>query len=300
MEATVAKPVRSKAVLLVLGVLACSELATAQVMQQDRRCAPAGSLVPLAGLTEASGLASSGRVPGRLWTHNDSGQPILFALDSGGAVTGQVQVTGATVEDWEGITVGSCGSESCVYVGDIGDNDASRKRITIYRVPEPERAGGAAAVSGVFHATYPDGAHDAETLFFAGGRLHIVTKGDTGPIALYRFPAQLQAGATMRLERVGGPSTRSDAGSRVTDGSASADGRWIVLRSKSALTFYRVADVLAGTWREAATVDLTSLNEPQGEGVALGADDTVFLAGEGGKKGQPGTFARLPCSLPRG
>ena len=33
------------------------------------------------------------------------------------------------------------------------------------------------------------------------------------------------------------------------------------------------------------------LNEPQGEGVALGADNTVFLAGEGGKKGQPGTFA---------
>ena len=294
-----AKPVRSRARLLALGLIAWFALVSAAHAQQSRQCTPAGSLVPLAGLAEASGLASSRRVPGRLWTHNDSGQPILFALDNRGAVTGQVQVSGATVEDWEGIAVGPCGSGSCVYIGDIGDNKAGRKRITIYRVPEPERPGGTAAVSDVFHATYPDGAHDAEALFFADGRLYIVTKGETGPVALYRFPAQLQAGATMKLERVGGPSASPDANSRITDGSASPDGQWVALRSKSALTFYRASDVLAGQWRAAGVVDLTSLNEPQGEGVALGADNTVFLAGEGGKKGQPGTFVRLSCPAPR-
>ena len=165
-------------------------------------------------------------------------------------------------------------------------------------MPEPERPGGTAAVSGVFRATYPDGAHDAEALFFAGDRLHIVTKGDTGPVALYRFPAQLQAGSTMKLERVGAPSGRPDPESRITDGSTSPDGQWVV-RSRSALTFYRTSDVLVGQWRVASTVSLALLNEPQGEGVALGADDTVFLAGEGGGKGRPGTFARLSCSSPR-
>ena len=254
--------------------------------------------MPLAGLAEASGLASSRRAPGRLWTHNDSGQPVLFALDSKGAITGQLQVTGAQVDDWESIEVGPCGAGSCLYIGDIGDNEAARKRITIYRVPEPERPGGTAAVSDVFHAAYPDGAHDAEALFFAGNRLHIVTKGDTGPVALYRFPQQLEAGATMKLERVGPPAPKPDAASRITDGSVSPDGQWVVLRSRSALTFYRASDVLAGQWKVAGTVDLTSLNEPQGEGVALGADNTVFLAGEGGGKGQPGTFMRLSCSAP--
>jgi hypothetical protein len=295
----VAKPVRSSARLLVLSVIAWPVLVSVAHAQQARQCTPAGSLVPLAGLAEASGLASSRRVPGRLWTHNDSGQPILFALDSRGAVTGQLQVSGATVQDWEGIAVGPCGSGSCVYIGDIGDNEAGRTRITIYRVPEPEKPGGTAAVSDVFHATYPDGAHDAEALLFAGDRLYIVTKGETGPVALYRFPTQLQAGATMKLERVGGPSAKPDADSRITDGSASPDGQWVVLRSRSALTFYRASDVLAGRWRAAGNVDLTSLNEPQGEGVALGADNTVFLAGEGGKKGQPGTFARLTCTPSR-
>ena len=65
--------------------------------------------------------------------------------------------------------------------------------------PEPEAATGPVEVTGIFHATYPDHAHDAEALLVAeDGWLHIVTKGDTGPIALYRFPRELQPGRTMR------------------------------------------------------------------------------------------------------
>ena len=32
-----------------------------------------------------------------------------------------------------------CGNGSCLYIADIGDNDAKRKEVTIYRVPEPRR-----------------------------------------------------------------------------------------------------------------------------------------------------------------
>ena len=45
-----------------------------------------------------------------------------------------------------------------------------------------------------------------------------------------------------------------------------------------------------------ADMQTTPLKEPQGEGVALGADHAVFIAGEGGGKGQPGTFARFTCA----
>jgi hypothetical protein len=209
-------------------------------------------------------------------------------------------VTGATVEDWEAIAVGSCGTASCVYIADIGDNDASRRQITIYRLPEPEHASGTAAVADVFRGTYPDGAHDAETLLVADGRLYIVTKGETGPVAIYRFPVQLAAGSTMRLERVGGTSSSTNRDSRITDGSVSPDGQWVVLRSRSALTFHRAAEILAGKWHAVSTVDITSLKEPQGEGVALGADGAVYLASEGGGKGQAGTLARFSCPPPRG
>jgi hypothetical protein len=261
---------------------------------------PSGSLVPLPGLPEASGLAASMQVPGRLWAHNDSGSAVLFALDSRGNESGRVEVSGATVEDWEAVAIGPCGTRSCIYIADIGDNEAKRRRITIYQVPEPGNATGTAIVSGVFHATYPDGAHDAEALVIADGRLHVITKGETGPVAVYRFPAQLQPTATVPLERVGMLSSKTAAASRITDASVSPDGQWVVLRSRSALGFYRASDVLAGRSAPVFSVDVTRLREPQGEGVAFGAGNTIFLAGEGGQKGQAGTFARFSCVPPRG
>jgi hypothetical protein len=232
--------------------------------------------------------------------HNDSGEPTVFALDARGAVVGRVRLTGATVEDWEAIAVGPCAAGSCLYVGDIGDNEAERKRITIYRLPEPEAAKGSAAVTDTIHATYPDGPQDAEALLITGdGRLHLVTKGETGPIAIYRFPAELRSGATVQLERVGTPVAAPGEEARVTDGAVSPDGQWTALRTGSGLTFYRTSELLAGRWSQTSRIDLSSLAEPQGEGIALGADSVVFVAGEGGGKGQPGTFARFSCA-PRG
>lgn len=261
-------------------------------------CRPAGPLVRLPGLSEASGLAVSRLTPGRLWTHND-GEPTLFALDTRGAVTARLQLSGATLDDWEAIAVGPCPTGSCLYLADIGDNNAQRKRISIYRVPEPSASVESANLSDVIHATYPDGAHDAETLLVTpNAELFIVTKGDTGPVGLYRFPRDLRTGATVQLERVGKPlgSGKPDAVARITDGSLSADGQWMVLRTRTSLVFYRIADVFAGSWREARRVDLTPLGEPQGEGVALGSNNTVYLAGEGGGQAQGGTFVAFPCT----
>ncbi len=261
-------------------------------------CRPDGALMRVAELPEASGLAASRHVPGRLWSHNDSGEPVLYALDARGAVTGRVTVSGAKVDDWEAVAVGACPSGSCVYVADIGDNNASRRQITIYRVPESDGSNGATSASEVFHATYPDGPHDAEALLVSpDGRLFVVTKGETGPVALYAFPRELRPGARVPLERVGQPrdaATRGDA-DRITDGSVSLDGQWVVLRTRTSLTFHRAAELFAGNWREARRVDLKELAEPQGEGVAFGAGNALYLAGEGGGNSQPGTFARLTC-----
>jgi hypothetical protein len=262
-------------------------------------CRPAGGLTPMAGLAEASGVAVSQRTPGRLWTHNDSGEPVIFALSTSGTVMGRVQVTGARVQDWEAIAVGPCPGGSCIYIADIGDNDANRKQLTIYRFPEPAAADGTAAVKDEFRVTYPDGAHDAEALLIApDGRLFIVTKGETGAVALYRVPGALRAGTVHQLERVGEPRAAGKAavGERITDGSVSPDGQWVVLRGHDKLWFYRATELFAGSWKPAREVDLRPFREPQGEGVAIAPDGTVYLAGEGGGKKQPGTFATLACS----
>ena len=262
-------------------------------------CKPAGSMMRVADLPEASGLVVSRVTPGRLWAHNDSGKPQIFALDAKGTVTGSVSISGAALEDWEALASGVCGNGACLYIGDIGDNDGKRTEIVIYRVAEPAKAAGSAQVDGVFRATYPDGAHDAEALLAAhDGTLYIVTKGDTGHVALYRFPRELRAGTTMRLERVGAPLSKGEPAqdARITDGAISFDGEWVVLRTRAALTFYRAAEFLKGDFREARRVDLRPLGEPQGEAVAFGSsNNTVYVAGEGGGKSQPGTLSVLSC-----
>ena len=268
--------------------------------QQMPQCRLPTALARLPELSEASGVAASRTTPGRFWTHNDSSEPVLFALDGRGSVTGRLRLAGATAEDWEAVAVGPCASGSCIYVADIGDNGGGRDQITIYRVAEPRDVTGSAQAD-VFHATYPDGARDAESLLVTtDGRLYVVSKGNKAPVSLYRFPNELRAGATMRLERVGEPrDPGAPAGpDRITDGAVSPDNRWVVLRGAHTLTFYRTADLLVGRWREAGRIPLASLKEPQGEGVTFGADGSVYVVGEGGGKGRPGTFARLSCAPP--
>jgi hypothetical protein len=203
------------------------------------------------------------------------------------------------VDDWEAVAVGACPDGWCLYIADIGDNEAERKRITIYRVPEPSTEE-SVAVTDTFHATYPDGAHDAETLLVApDGGLFIVTKGETGAVGLYRFPRELRPGAVHRLERIGKPRASGKASEleRITDGAVSPDGAWVVLRTRQGLAFHRAADLFSGHWTDAGRVDLKTVGEIQGEGVAIAEDGTIYLTGEGGGKSQPGTFARFACSV---
>ena len=275
-----------------------------QVQAQDvaGACRPNARLSRLAELPEASGLALSRRSDGHLWTHNDSGQPMVFALDKKGAIVGKVRISGVKVDDWEAIAVGPCSGGSCLYIGDIGDNDARRKGVTVYRVPEPAPTASTAAADAVYHFTYPDGAHDAEALLVSStGAIYIVTKGDTGPVALYRAPGELRAGSTVKLERVGAARAANGkkATSRITDGTVSTDGQWVALRSLEEVAFYRADEFFKGAWREARRVNLAPAGEPQGEGIALDAKQTVYLAGEGGGKKQPGTFVHFECARPQ-
>jgi len=262
-------------------------------------CRPAGPLVRVSELPEASGITASRRSPGMLWALNDSGEPVIHALDEHGAVAGRVRLTGAKVEDWEAIAAGPCPSGSCIHVADIGDNDGRRKDIVIYRLAEPAATGESTAAAEVFHATYADGAHDAEAFVITtDGTWYIITKGVNESVALYRFPPDPKPGSTVQLQRVAKPreTAESPNSERVTDAAASPQGDWIVLRTNRAVSFHRPKELMAGNWRPAQVVDLADLDEPQGEGVTFAGNDSIVITGEGGGKSAPGTFARLSCT----
>jgi hypothetical protein len=262
-------------------------------------CQISGDLAQIPELREGSGIAAS-RKSGRFWSHNDSGEPILVALDSSGKMLGQIHVSGAAVEDWEAIAVGPCPEGSCIYIGDIGDNDASRSNITIYRLPEPADVSGSVQRSYVIRARYPDGSHDAESLVVTPkGDILIVTKGDTGPIGLYRLPSgSSKSESIVTMEAVGKPRDPGREGEdRITDAAISPNGEWLALRSNNSILIYRTSSLLAGDWQEASRISLQGLREPQGEGITFGDETTLFLVGEGGGKSRPGTFGQVTCTF---
>jgi len=169
-------------------------------------------------------------------------------------------------------------------------------------VPEPLPTDAATAPAEAFHATYPDGPQDAEALFVSRqGGVYIVTKGNTGPIALYRFPEPLRSGASVVLERVATLlPAEAVRGDRVTGAATSPDGHWVALRTHDAVLFYEARSLLKGSPSRPLRYDVSALQESQAEGVALGDEGALFLVGEGGAPDLPGTLAHGVCKLPTG
>lgn len=237
---------------------------------------------------ETSGLAMDGS--GVLWTHNDAGgQADLYGFDTTGRQVAHVAVGNAGATDWEDIDAGPCGEEACLFIGDIGDNNATRDHVTIYRVPEPAAAASRVAATAL-HAQYPEGPQDAEGLIaLPDGRLFIVTKGEHGPVRLYHLPRAAAPGGMHRLELVRelAPSA-GRRGDRVTAATASRDGAWIAIRTYESLHFYAAAAVIdSARARPVATFDLRPVREPQGEGLALDAAGGVWLTSEAESGGEP-------------
>jgi hypothetical protein len=278
------------AVVISLGVVICVTAAAQERGSGPSLCKPVGKPQSLANVPEASGVAVSARHPGLLWTLNDSGEPQLFGFDASGK-SARVTVTGAELRDWEDLALGKCLSGTCLYIADIGDNRGSRQRVTVYRVPEPERGSAATAMAEAFHAIYPDHPHDAEAfLVTPRDDWFIVTK--EVPPRLYRFPAAPKPGSTMTLQLVRSINERI----RITGAAASSDGQWVALRSNGSLLFYRTDDLAGG--RDPIRIDLTSLKESQGEGIAFGRGDQLYLVSEAGEA-KGGMVLQLNCALPK-
>jgi hypothetical protein len=124
-------------------------------------------------ISEASGIAASRKNAGVLWVHNDSGDSArVFAMSTVGKHLGIYNLSGVTALDWEDMAVGPgpIPGQDYLYIGDIGDNNAGRTEIVIYRVAEPTVSADqrpiATSLIGVetLRLRYEDGPRDAETL----------------------------------------------------------------------------------------------------------------------------------------
>ena len=283
----------SLAIVLALGLIVADVLLMERPDDAAGPCVVAQRATTLREIPEASGLAISRRTPGIIWSHNDSGHATeLFALDAvTGALRGRVRVPVRT-RDWEAISAGRCPAGNCLYIADIGDNGLARKRVEIYRVPEPSPGDAETSRPEAFSAAYSDGRHNAEAFFTVGDDLFIVTRDRTG--GLYRSKAPVRGGEELTFERIGQFLLEA-----VTDAGASPDEASIVVRTSQTAIVYRTADVLrGGTIPYGLRIPIGHLREPQGEGVALDEKGTLYLASEGSLFNSAGRFIRLQCTLP--
>ena len=243
-----------------------------------------------AELVEVSGLAAGRANPGVIWAHNDSGDgPNLYALDSAGALLATFGLTGAQAIDWEDLAAGPgpVAGEEYLYAADVGDNNALRASVTVYRVPEPAvPEGGAAGTLGVestaaLHLTYPDGPRDAEAVMVdpVTGEIVVVEKRlSGGPVGVYRAPANLAAGSTTALDRVATLDLPFGVVDSVTAADVTADGRAVAIRTYGAVRLYeRDTDLPLWSAFLGAACTGVSTAEAQGEAITFESDGRAYV-----------------------
>jgi hypothetical protein len=224
-------------------------------------------------ILEASGLAASQKTPGILYTHNDSGgEATVYVLNCKGMLAAHIRLEGANNQDWEDIAVAPHGKEkkSHIFVADIGDNNARRSLVSVYRFAEPALTDTLIRVKNYDHILiqYEDGARDAEALFVdpLNGDIYIISKREEN-VGLYRvaYPYSLQdiniATKEMTLPL-----------SYVTAADISPNGRKILIKTYTSIYEYKrkknqsVVKALSGKSKQ-----LPYYLEPQGEAVAWDA-----------------------------
>ena len=85
----------------------------------------------------------------------------------------------------------------------------------------------------------------------------------------------------------------------VTDAETSPDGALVVVRTPREVVYYRGAQLARGVVTPRGRVPLDSLGEPQGEGVAIDTDGTLYLASEGRSWTRGGSLVVLRCARPQ-
>jgi hypothetical protein len=256
-------------------------------------------------ITEASGLAASRKNPGILWVHNDGGPPCVYAITPQGTHLGTYTLDGTHNRNWEDIAIGPGPDPNIdyLYVGDIGDNKARRKYVTVYRVPEPTvvrpfdtthfdkaqcKQGGqsspqvdvnqpAANVTltnvEAIELLYPDGPRDAETLMLdpLTKDIYIISKEGQSKVYRAAYPQSTTSKTTLKY-------VAKLPWGTATGGDISPDGQMIIVRGYFAASLWRRPKD-APLWRafDGNECSIPLIFEQQGEAICFDANGAGYF-----------------------
>ena len=260
-------------------------------------------------LDELSGIARGIASPGVFWVQNDSGDSArIFALDaSTGAVRGVYRVPGAENHDWEDLAVApDPAGRPSIWIADIGDNDANRSEVQVYRVPEPRVRGSATLAAAtkrpaVWRLRYPSGPANAESLAVTpAGRAYVITKSPDGRSGVFAVPPRPDADRVQTMRQVGSIRFQRNGGLvpatlqvLATGAAMSRDGRLLAVRTYTDAYVWRVADGDVAAALRTAPERVRIPLQPQGEGVCF---DGAALVLDSEHPGSPVYRVPLPNS----
>jgi len=240
-------------------------------------------------LYEASGIAPSSSSPGSLWVEQDSGNPPVLSLmnTSSGTILHNVYIKAATNRDWEDIALaaGPVNNQQYIYVGDIGNNDATAAQTIIYRFPEPSSSTDTVFTADRISFTYADGPRDAEAFIVDDSTLDIfiITKRENAS-RIYKLTYPYSTSASNVAAFVGVlPYTG------VVSAAASSDRTELLVKTYGGIWHYQKAptqpidDCLLHTAGTALAYQL----ELQGEAVSFSLDNQGFFTLSEMPAGQP-------------
>jgi hypothetical protein len=205
-------------------------------------------------IDESSSLVVSTVHPHLVYTTNDSGDaPNVYVLDSRtGALVGTTTLEGVEPVDVEALAAGDDGS---LVIADIGDNDAVRDAVDVYRIPQPGRGTASVQPAGA-SLTYQGGPRDAEGVLYdaQSGRVFVVSK-EYAEAHVYRSPRDLFDRQHAVMTPV------ADAPDLATDATFLPGGELVAIRTYFAVDYYRLPG-----WERVATEVLPL--QKQGEAIA--------------------------------
>jgi hypothetical protein len=200
------------------------------------------NLPPPGAASEVSGMAASRHNPGILWIHDDgaAGGAQVIALRTDGSLAQIYTMPGVTNRDWEDMAVGPgpTPGRDWLYLAETGNNALGYVSFALIRVAEPDvpRAPQAAIplTAERFAFRYPSGTFNTETLWIDpfDGVPYLLTKENSATCRLFRYPLPLDAAVEKTLEPV---ATLTGMPPLFTGGAQSADGRWILARTTTAI-----------------------------------------------------------------
>lgn len=225
-------------------------------------------LVPL--IKEISGICDSKTQQGFLWGEEDSGNPpLMYLIGHDGNVKSKVFIAGAVNTDWEDIAL----VDGSIYMADIGDNNAVRSSLTIYKFPEPVAGADTVKNFDAIHFTYADGPHDAEAILIDSSTkdIYVITKRDTAS-RIYRVHYPYSHTSMNTAEYIA-----SLPYNGVVSAAVSPDGTGIIVKNYFSLYYYkRPSGTSIPTALQQSYTALKYTVEPQGEAVTFALDNSGY------------------------